>query len=58
MATSNLSNDIKVSKRLFSFPKATAKTQIEKKDWPNSKVKSHFHSYLLCILKRILHLKE
>lgn len=30
MATYILSNDVKVAKRLFSFPKATAKAQVEK----------------------------
>ena len=30
MTTYHCSNDVKVSKRLLSFPKATAKVQIEK----------------------------
>lgn len=31
MATSSLSNNVKVGKRLFSFPKATAKSQVANK---------------------------
>lgn len=31
MATYNISNDVKEGKRLFSFPKATVKAQVENK---------------------------